>query len=82
MRAPGRGPENSKCGLGKRFWKKRGNRRGHARDAPVAAARPNETNRSGKNRARVDEIGPAPALEELESLAHLAWASPLLRAQA
>src|SRR6266545_5307716 len=57
-------------------------RSGHARNPSIAEARPDETQGRGKNRARFDEARAARTLDKLESLAHLAWPPPLLRAQA
>src|SRR5205085_12168441 len=55
--------------------------RRHARDPFVATTRPNEAKRSGKDRAGPDETRAARILGGLESLADLARAAALFRAQ-
>src|SRR6266700_4567113 len=62
--------------------KKRRRCSGHARSTTFAAPWPNETKRRGKDRARSDEDRAPRALDELESLAHLARTAPLLCAKA
>ena len=57
-------------------------RRGHARRAVVAPARIDEAEDAGKNRAGFDGARAAKAMDAVQSLAHLAWPPPLLRAQA
>ena len=79
---PGVGRKTANVVLGNAFHKNEG----IVVDTHVArlsrATRPNDAERSGKNRARPDEADPAETVDELEPLAHLARASPLLRAQA
>src|SRR5437588_4593371 len=82
MRVAGRRPQNGECGSGQRFSQKRRTRRGYARHSSVSVAWPDKTQRPGKNRARLNKARTARALDRLEPLAHLAWPSPLLRAQA
>jgi len=82
MRVAWRWPQDRERRSGKLFSQKRRDRRGHTRDPAFATPRPDETEGSSEDRAGSNEAHSARVLDRLESLAHLAWAPSLLRAQA
>jgi len=81
---PGVGRKTANVVLGNAFGinEERRNRGGHARDSFVATSWPNEAERSGKDRAELDEACAAKLLGDLEPLADLARAPAMFRAQA
>src|SRR6266478_5538811 len=82
MRVARRWPQDRERRSGELFSQKRRDRRGHTRDPAFATPRPDETEGSSEDRAGSNEAHSARVLDRLESLAHLAWAPSLLRAQA
>src|SRR5216684_175752 len=77
-----RRPQNGERSARECIWERRRNRGRHTCHSFVAEVAADKTCRAGKDRAGLDEARTASALDELESLAHLAWTTPLLRPQA
>src|SRR6266568_6840890 len=82
MRVARRWPQNGERRPRERLSQKRRDRRGHTCDPAFATPRPDETERPSEDRAGFNEAHSARVLDRLESLAHLARAPSLLRAQA
>src|SRR5712691_8897849 len=82
MRVARRWPQNGERRPRERLSQKRRDRRGYTRDSAFATPRPDETERSSEDRAGFNQAHSARPLDRLESLAHLARAPSLLRAQA
>jgi len=69
--------KNGECRTRECFWEKRRNRGRHSRYSLSQRFKLTKKQGCRKNRARFDENCAAARLDTMESLAHLAWTSPL-----